>query len=208
MQKGQNMSESFKPTPISAPSSTGYPWIFKIRCLIDLQMNTCFRFLRPDLAKIQGNILDVGAGQSPWRSFLPKGTLYQGIDISNSAEYGMEKEVKDIVYYDGKIMPFSDRSFDNVLCTEVLEHVADPELLLREIDRVLKDNGKIFFTIPWSARRHYIPYDFLRFTREKLEIMFAEHGFSNLVIKERGNDVCVIFNKILVLNAVCKFLHK
>ena len=192
------MIETFKPIAVKDP--TDNPWLFKLRCILDLQLATIARYLRPALSTIQGTVLDVGAGQSPWRGWLPQNIVYQGIDISNSKEFGMINDSKEMVYYDGTIMPFDNCSFDNVLCIEVLEHALDPEFLLSETARVLRKNGKIFLTVPWSARRHHIPYDFHRFTRERLINIFEANGFSHIEINERGSDISVIANKILLLN--------
>ncbi|MFA6303586.1 MAG: class I SAM-dependent methyltransferase [Legionella sp.] len=192
------MSETFKPIAVQDP--TAKPWLFKLRCLIDLQLDTIVKYLRPELAKLQGKVLDVGAGQSPWRGWLAKDTEYQGIDIKNSSEFGMSVTDQGLIYYDGAIMPLQDNSYDHVLCIEVLEHALDPELLLSEIARVLRQGGTLLLTVPWSARRHHIPYDFHRFTFERLTILFVNAGFTNIEIKERGNDIHVIANKLLVLN--------
>ncbi len=192
------MSELFK--PISVKSPVNNPWLFKFRCIVDLQLATISKHLQPALKPINGSVLDVGAGQSPWCSWLPKNTTYQGIDIKNSEEFGMKKNNEGIMYYDGTKIPFDDNSFDNVLCIEVLEHALEPQLLLSEITRVLKPNGNIFLTVPWSARRHHIPYDFHRFSRERLQSLFSCNGFSQIQIKERGSDIGVIANKLILLN--------
>jgi SAM-dependent methyltransferase len=192
------MGEQFK--PISVKNPVDYPWLFSLRCVVDLQLATIAKHLRPAISTLQGNVLDVGAGLSPWRGWLGHGVRYQGIDIKHADEFGMATGLQDVVYYDGRHMPFDDASFDNVICVEVLEHAADPQLLLAEISRVLKDRGMIFLTVPWAARRHHIPYDFHRFTRERLEILFSGSGFCQIEIKERGNDIGVIANKCIVLN--------
>jgi len=46
----------------------------------------------------------------------------------------------------GEQLPFKD-SFDIVTCWDVLEHVQDPERVLREINRVLKSQGRLFITV-------------------------------------------------------------
>lgn len=195
---GEKVGEQFKPISVKNPAD--HPWLFKLRCVIDLQLATISKYLRPAISKIQGSVLDVGAGQSPWRGWLPQDISYQGIDIKTADEFGMTKGLPDVVYYDGNLMPFGDASFDNVICVEVLEHAPDPQLLLSEISRVLRNNGNIFLTVPWSARRHHIPHDFHRFTRERLASLFSDNGFSQIEIEERGSDVGVIANKLIMLN--------
>ena len=167
------MGELFKPIPVENPAAQ--PGLFRLRCVIDLQLATIAKYLRPAISTMQGSVLDVGAGQSPWRGWLPQTVSYQGIDIKNADEFGMAKGLQDIVYYDGTVMPFADAAFDNVLCIEVLEHAPDPQLLVSEMSRVLRNGGKIFLTVPWSARRHHIPYDFHRFTRERLIALFSDY---------------------------------
>jgi hypothetical protein len=82
----------------------------------------------------------------------------------------------------------------------VLEHVQDPRLLLLEIMRVMRDNATLLLTVPWSARRHHIPHDYRRFTREGLGFLLQETGFESIEIFERGNDIAVIANKLTVLS--------
>jgi SAM-dependent methyltransferase len=47
-------------------------------------------------------------------------------------------------------LPFADKTFDLVWCTEVIEHVLKPEFTLNEIDRVLKPGGKLLLSTPNS----------------------------------------------------------
>lgn len=189
--------EAFQPISIKPPSSNRM--LFWVRCLVDLQLGSVVRYLRPSMSRLQGRILDIGAGESPWREWLPPDCQYQGIDVDNAGEYGMSPNRKDIVYYDGKIIPFPDASFDGAICIEVLEHVAKPEGFAAEISRVMKANAILLLTVPWSARRHHLPHDYHRFTRERLTLLLTENGFSDVQIWERGNDIGVIANKLIVL---------
>ncbi len=189
--------ESFQPLAVSSPAA--HPLRFRLRCLIDLQLATIASYLRPALRQLSGAVLDVGAGQSPWRAWLPAGTRYQGIDVGHAEEFGMTGQREDIVYYDGRILPFGDASFDCALCIEVLEHSADPELLVGEMARVIKPQGTLLLTVPWSARRHHVPHDYHRFTRERLQQLMEQHGFDIVELCERGNDIGAIANKLTVL---------
>ncbi len=49
---------------------------------------------------------------------------------------------------DKLILPFSDKEFDLVICTEVIEHLFWPQRLLKESHRLLVDGGKILISIP------------------------------------------------------------
>lgn len=84
-----------------------------------------------------------------------------------------------------------------MMCTEVLEHVEDYQTLVNEVYRVLKPGGSAIFTIPWSARYHYIPYDYFRYTPSSLQKIFSK--FKDLQIIARGTDVTAISSKLVVL---------
>jgi SAM-dependent methyltransferase len=45
-------------------------------------------------------------------------------------------------------LPFCDNSFDRIICSEVLEHVPDPDLVLSEIARILKPGGQFVASVP------------------------------------------------------------
>ncbi|TPG48687.1 SAM-dependent methyltransferase [Rhodanobacter glycinis] len=185
--------------PISVKPAADHPYLFWLRCVVDLQLGTIVKNLRPALAQLTGRVLDVGAGQSPWRAWLPRATSYQGLDVGNAHEFGMDHDRPDIVYYDGKLMPFDDSTFDSALCIEVLEHSEDPQLLIAEIARVIKSKGTLLLTVPWSARLHHLPHDYHRFARGRLQALLMQAGFDNIEIRERGNDVGAIANKLTVL---------
>ena len=192
-------SENFR--PISVKDPTKHPALFRLRCIFDLQLATIFRNLNEEISKLVGEqvILDVGAGEQPWKPLALKHGTYLGLDIGTANEFGMAGQ-KDVVYYDGKVFPFESNKFTCVLCIEVLEHSSNPELLLSEMFRVMQCGGRLILTVPWSARRHHIPLDFHRFTRERLSEMLLSCGFSTIEIKERGSDISVIANKLEILN--------
>lgn len=172
--------------------------MFVLRCLVDLQLLTIFQFLRPKLRSWQGRVLDVGAGEAPWRDLMPSAE-YVGVDVDSAGDFGMSQH-SYVTYYDGRALPFADGNFDHVLCVEVLEHVPDPVSFLLDLKRVLRSGGSLVLTVPWSARLHHLPHDYTRFTRYWLSDMLRSIGFTNVTIEERGNDIAAIANKLLVLN--------
>lgn len=107
----------------------------------------------------RGRLLDFGAGkgdivnlalESGWDAF---GVEYfsagSGTNIRDVLEERglLGDRVKE---YDGQALPFEDNSFDAVTSNQVFEHVPDLDLALREISRVLKPSGNLYFTFPYQ----------------------------------------------------------
>ena len=53
-----------------------------------------------------------------------------------------------------------DKSFDVVLCSEVLEHVPDPIQVIKELCRLIKPRGTLILTAPFCSLTHFAPYHF------------------------------------------------
>lgn len=69
---------------------------------------------------------------------------------------------------DAHHLPFLENSFDGVVCETLLEHVLEPEQVIREIHRVLKPGGKCYVMMPFMFGFHAAPSDFQRFTNKGL----------------------------------------
>lgn len=188
--------EEFKPIPIRRGEGALDHAAFALRMVVDLQLATCVRFLRPRLAAMSGRVLDVGCGEMPFRGLLGPGASYTGIDVPAADDFGMTRS-PDIVDFDGRTIPFPDESFDEVLCTEVLEHVEDPAALIAEMRRVLRRGGRLVATVPFAARVHHAPHDYHRYTPFRLASLFATVGTPH--IEERGDDLAVLANKLIVI---------
>lgn len=138
-----------------------------------------------------GDALDVGCGVGEFLEYLSgRGFQVQGID-GNAAQiavvtaHGQRGQVVDL---EGAL-PFADGTFELVTCLEVLEHIAQAELLLRELARILKPHGFLLLSTPNFAflnhRLHYLrgappsmEGTHLRFfTRTRLENTLAKAGF-------------------------------
>jgi ubiquinone/menaquinone biosynthesis C-methylase UbiE len=188
--------EDVTPVPVRIGSGPVGEMLFAIRRLVDLQLCTIWRVLGPILPKMRGSLLDVGCGEMPFRFALHPDVAYSGLDVAEALDFGMSGN-SAITLFDGTNIPFDDNSFDNILCTEVIEHAMDPEKLVNEMHRVLKPGGLLVLTVPFSARVHHAPHDYHRFTRYRLAQMVSRFGKSE--IAPRGNDIAAIANKLIVL---------
>ena len=188
------MNNSFQPISHYSKNSLLNYILLHLRLFLDFQFRTLYFDLKRELLRFDGKTLDVGCGNSPFIHLLKNGSDYTGLDYENASQFNYNRT--DVVYYDGKTFPFTNNSFDNVICTEVIEHIAEPVDFIHEIHRVLAPNGKAIFTVPWSARYHFIPNDYYRFTPVTLEKLFSV--FPKVKITSRGTDLTTIIAKCIV----------
>ncbi|MBV8731732.1 MAG: class I SAM-dependent methyltransferase, partial [Acidobacteriia bacterium] len=72
---------------------------------------------------------------------------------------------------DAEALPFRAGQFQRIECDAVLEHVRDPERVMREMCRVLAPGGYLHIVTPFCHPFHEYPQDFRRFTIEGLKQM-------------------------------------
>ena len=154
--------------------------------------------LKGTLGEAHGAVLDVGAGAQPYRELVSKGAEYRAIDTSHARE-NFGYDIPDTQYFEGDVWPVDDSSIDLVISTETLEHVPDPDLFLREARRVLNQDGCVLLTVPFSARWHYVPHDYWRFTPSGLRMILERAGFTDVIVHARGNEVTVAAAKCMAL---------
>lgn len=193
------VSERWQPPAFRPRGTFGYQALAVTRRMLDLQAASLWRDLRDELASARGVVLDVGAGAQPYRELLEgPGVRYRAIDIAAARErFGYD--TPDTQYFAGDRWPVDDASVDLVLATETLEHVRRPAQFLAEARRVLRDGGRLIITVPFSARWHYVPDDYWRFTPSSLSDLFEDAGFAETVVQPRGNELTVACAKVVAL---------
>ncbi len=188
--------ERFRPPAHSSPDSLSSKILFFLRQVMDFQFNTVYSILSKQMPSFKGTVIDVGCGNCPFEHLIDtKKAHYIGVDVEDAEKWDYQNS--KIVLYDGKNLPFETNSIDHFICTEVLEHVPDPHDLIADMHRVLKPDGTGIVTIPWSARFHYKPYDYHRYSPSTLTTLFS--NFSGVTILNRGTDISAIVNKSIVL---------
>ena len=99
----------------------------------------------------KGNrVLEVGCGAGNILEKAPPGKLY-GIDISAFILAKAKQKLINKTYLfqaDAQNLPFKDRVFKQVICSEVLEHLLDPSASLQEIARILSHHGIAIISVP------------------------------------------------------------
>lgn len=157
-------------------------------------------------------ILDVGCASGWFLSKLlekfPDSKCY-GIDLYDKAITYGKKQYPAIRFKiaDAHDLPFEDKKFDLVVCTEVLEHVDNPKGVLLEIKRVLKnqglaivelDSGSFLFSLVWFLWRklHGRVWNHAHlhsFNSKRLEAMIRLCGFTIITKKKFNFDMAMAF---------------
>lgn len=145
---------------------------------------------------IKGRVLDFGCGSKPYESLFGAASHYVGVDIARGA--GSRADL----IYDGRRLPFADASFDAIVCFEVLEHLFEPELLLPELQRVLRPGAPLLLSLPFAWEEHEVPYDCARYTRYGLAHLLRRHGWQLQQLDTSGSAIVAIMQ--LLLSYLCQ----
>ena len=95
-------------------------------------------------------ILEVGCGAGNILQQVECGQLF-GTDISDLMLKNTVKRLggkAKIFCSDAGFLPVKKELFDKVICTEVLEHVLSPSLVIKEIHRILRNGGQFILSVP------------------------------------------------------------
>jgi SAM-dependent methyltransferase len=142
--------------------------------------------VRTESRRFHGTVLDVGCGTMPYRSLIEDVEAvdrYIGMDLFVSEIYG---DIEPDIRWDGDRIPLTDGEVDCVMATEFLEHHSEPEKILAEIRRVMKDGGEFFATVPFVWNLHEIPSDEYRYTPYSMRRLLENAGFARVEIKALG----------------------
>jgi len=107
--------------------------------------------------------LDVGAREGDQTRWLQsRGYEVESIDV----EPGFD-QCKVVNVDEG--LPYDDESFDLIWCSEVIEHLKDPEFAMKELKRVTKKGGELILTTPNSYALLFRALSLVGLTPERIQ---------------------------------------
>lgn len=148
----------------------------------------------------RGRLLDLGCGQVPlygaYRPWVSEITCVDWVDGPHI------DRVCDL----SRPLPFDDAGFDTIILSDVLEHIAEPALLWREMARLLTPGGKILMNAPFLYWLHAQPHDYYRYTEFALERFVHSNGLSLVTLRPLGGVVDVQADLLAKLLAKVPFV--
>lgn len=143
--------------------------------------------------KTDSRVLDIGSGGSSYSSFFP-----------NRLAFDVDPKRKPDIIGDAHELPFDDESFSIILCTEVLEHLSDPQKAIAEMWRVLQPGGKVILTTRFLFPLHDVPGDYFRYTRFGLQNLFKDWRIEVLEEESKSFEAIAVLLQRMVFQAKYK----
>ena len=127
--------------------------------------------------KINGDIIEFGASDEIEKNFCNSKLknckiCYSNINSSNRKFLNIDLQKKILI----------ELKYDYIIIFNVLEHLLDPNLALRNLSKICKKNGKIIGSTPFLFRVHGAPKDYSRFTKDHLIELLRSCNFKDIEI--------------------------
>ena len=131
--------------------------------------------------KINGDIIEFGASDEIDKNFCNINQkdchiTYSNIDSSNKKYLNIDLQKKINL----------ETKYDYIVIFNVLEHLLDPNLAVRNLSTICKKDGKIIGSTPFLFRIHGAPKDYSRFTKDHLIELLKSNNFRDIEIIELG----------------------
>jgi len=141
-------------------------------------------------------VLDVGCGSGYHsKKFTQRGKKVTSLDYGISPSF-LLNESDDVIISDFMKYDFKSRLFDAVWCSHVLEHQPNPNLFLRKIHSILREDGVLALTVP--PLKHDIVGGHVSLFNGGIllyHLVLAGFDCSKAIVKKYGYNISIILNK-------------
>ncbi len=141
--------------------------------------NILMNYIRKNIYSDQPlRILNVGAATGRSSELLQQFGKVESLEYDKACfEFTRDNVKIDIINASVLDLPYEDNSFDLVCAFDVIEHVEDDALAVREMQRVCKPGGQVFVTVPaymflWSEH-DVVNHHFRRYKLNELSHLFT-----------------------------------
>jgi SAM-dependent methyltransferase len=154
-------------------------WFVGRRAILESFLATINSKLKTQNSEL--SILDVGCGTGANLEMLKQFGEAEGVDVSDDALEFCKKKGLKVHKGLAESLPFADETFDLVTALDVVEHLDDDISGLREMNRVLKADGKTLIFVPafmwlWGVQDD-ISNHRIRYTRQQIIERLSVAGF-------------------------------
>ena len=131
-----------------------------------------------------GKLLDCGCGQMPWYGiYRDKTSFVYAIDWS---ENPLVKQHLDENLDLSASFQLKESEFDSVVLTDVIAHIASPDVLVQSITNHLKRDGHLILTTPFVYWISEYPHEYNHMTDAALRLLCERHGLEIIHLKSYG----------------------
>jgi SAM-dependent methyltransferase len=135
--------------------------------------------VRGVLTGLSGTVIDLGCGTRPFEAdILLHAKEYFGFDWGNTLHGTHADVIADL----NRPLPIVSAGADHVVAFEVIEHLAQPAVMLHEAARILRNGGTLALSAPFQWWVHEEPWDYQRFTKYGFDYHLRAAGFVDIRI--------------------------
>ncbi len=137
---------------------------------------------------LEGTILDLGGNKKSGYQ-----ELIGGAHTFTTVNYGDLHPAADLFFNAEEKFLLEDKSFDNVLAMNFLEHIFNYHNVFAETSRVLKSGGLFVSNTPFMHHIHGSPDDYHRYTESTYRKLAEQYDFQVVTIKPLGDGLFSLF---------------
>ncbi len=154
----------------------------------------------------RGRLLDLGCGKVPlFEAYRDRVSDNVCVDWGNSLH---KNEHLDLECDLTQPLPFAAGEFDTILLSDVLEHIAEPMSLWREMHRVLAADGTLILNVPFFYWLHEQPDDYYRYTEFALRRFVHSSDMTVIELKPTGGVPEIMADMIAKTSARVPFVGR